>query len=91
MPEKATGWPATTVTLPAGAVIVDLAGGNCELHEHSRVRILRETDLTARLPVPASQMLARNLVTFVGLLVREGDVSIPWEDELVAACCIGRR
>ncbi len=77
--------------MPAGSLIVDLAGGNCELAEHERVRILRESDLTARLPVPASQMLARNLVTFLALLARDGELSIPWEDELVGACCVARR
>lgn len=72
--------PEMVEAMPAGAVIVDLAGGNCALSEHPRVTILRPRDLAWDLPTSAAQMLSRNLVTFLELLVRHG------EDELVVAC-----
>jgi NAD(P) transhydrogenase subunit alpha len=71
-----------------GSAIVDLAGGNCELTEHPRVTIVRDRNLSQSMPGPASRMLARNLTAFLELLVQNGDLSIPWEDELVRACSL---
>ncbi|MEW6278518.1 MAG: NAD(P) transhydrogenase subunit alpha [Candidatus Eremiobacterota bacterium] len=85
--------------MPAGSVVVDLAadtGGNCELTRpgervrHGGVLVVGDTDLAAQLPIPASKMFARNLTAFLELLVRQGELSIPWEDEIVAACCVAR-
>jgi NAD(P) transhydrogenase subunit alpha len=75
----------------AGSVIVDLAaerGGNCELTEpgrtvvHNGVTILGPTNLPADLPYNASQMYARNLVTMLRHLTREGRVQIDLDDEI---------
>lgn len=83
----------------AGSVIVDLAaemGGNCALTEAGRtverhgVAILGPTNLPATMPVHASQMYARNLLSFLGGIVRKGALDPDFGDEIVAATCITR-
>lgn len=78
--------------MPVGAVIVDLAaerGGNCELTkadeqvvEHG-VTILGPTNLPSEVPQHASQMYAKNLVTLLQLLIKEGQVDIDFKDEII--------
>jgi NAD(P) transhydrogenase subunit alpha len=75
-----------------GSVIVDLAaerGGNCELtkmdevvKEHG-VTIIGPSNLTATVPYHASQMYSKNLVTFLDLLVKEGQLNMDMEDEII--------
>jgi NAD(P) transhydrogenase subunit alpha len=75
-----------------GSVIVDLAaerGGNCELTKAGEtvidhgVTILGPTNLPATVPYHASQMYARNLVTFLKHLVnKEGQLNIDVNDEI---------
>ncbi|MEE8582001.1 MAG: Re/Si-specific NAD(P)(+) transhydrogenase subunit alpha [Myxococcota bacterium] len=74
-----------------GSVIVDLAaekGGNCactkpdrEIEVHG-VTIIGHTNLPAQVPTHASQMLARNFVTFLEFLVADGQLRIDLEDEI---------
>jgi NAD(P) transhydrogenase subunit alpha len=81
-----------------GSVIVDLAaemGGNCELTEkgtdavHHGVTIMGRTNLPATTPQHASQMYARNLTAFLGLLIdKEGKLTVDFEDEIIAGTCI---
>jgi H+-translocating NAD(P) transhydrogenase subunit alpha len=78
-----------------GAVIVDLAaesGGNCELTKPGEtvvtggVTILGPTNLPAQIPFHASQMLAKNLQAFLGLLIAaDGSVVKEFSDEILAA------
>lgn len=81
-----------------GSVIVDLAaemGGNCELTEIGKdvvqhgVTIIGRTNLPATTPLHASQMYARNLSAFLGLLIgKEGELTLNFEDEIISGCCI---
>jgi len=75
-----------------GSVIVDLAaerGGNCELTkadevvlEHG-VTILGPTNLPSTVPFHASQMFAKNLVTFLKEITsKEGTLDIDMENEV---------
>lgn len=75
-----------------GAVIVDLAaeqGGNCELTkadeltEIHNVRIFGPTNITAALPLHASQLYARNLNNLLELIIKEGKLTLDFEDEIV--------
>jgi NAD(P) transhydrogenase subunit alpha len=75
-----------------GSVIVDLAaerGGNCELTradetvEASGVTILGFTNIAATVPYHASQMLSKNLVTLLQLMVKDGKLTIDFGDEIV--------
>src|SRR3984885_9666893 len=75
-----------------GSVIVDLAaerGGNCELTrpgeiaiEHG-VSIVGWLNLASSLPSHASQMYARNLTTFLTLLVKEGKLQLNMKDDII--------
>jgi NAD(P) transhydrogenase subunit alpha len=74
-----------------GSVVVDLAapkGGNCELTQPGRdadvggITIIGRTNLPAEIPAHASQMYAKNLVTFLLHLVSEGKLRIDLEDEI---------
>jgi NAD(P) transhydrogenase subunit alpha len=85
----------TVAMMRPGAVIVDLAaesGGNCELTrpgetvgEHG-VTILGPLNLPARVPFHASQMLAKNIQSFLALLFdNEGALVREFTDEILAA------
>jgi len=75
-----------------GSVIVDLAaerGGNCELTQADKVvveqgvTILGPTNLSSEVPQHASQMYAKNLVTFLQSLIKEGELDIDLNDEVI--------
>jgi len=75
-----------------GSVIVDLAaerGGNCELSQadlkvvEQGVTILAPTNLPSEVPQHASQMVAKNLATFLLLITSEGQLDIDLKDEVV--------
>jgi H+-translocating NAD(P) transhydrogenase subunit alpha len=81
-----------------GSVIVDLAaetGGNCELTKpgetvvENGVKVIGPRNLPSEMPVPASQLYAKNLENLLGLLVdEEGKVAVDFEDDILAAACI---
>jgi len=83
-----------------GSVIVDLAaesGGNCELTEpgseivESGVTIVGLTNLPSTMATHASQLLSRNVASLVGLFVRDGELVIDWDDEIVSGSCVTKR
>jgi NAD(P) transhydrogenase subunit alpha len=83
-----------------GSVIVDLAaetGGNCELTRPGEevaergVVVVGTTNLPSTMATHASSLLSRNIVSLLGLLVRDGRLELDWEDEIVAATCVTRR
>ena len=76
-----------------GSVIVDLAaetGGNCaltrpgETYAEQGVTIAGPLDLASLGAIHASEMFARNVLNFVTLFVRDGELAFDWEDELLA-------
>jgi NAD(P) transhydrogenase subunit alpha len=75
-----------------GSVIVDLAaerGGNCELTKADQtvveggVTILGPTNLPSEVPQHASQMFAKNVVTLLQLLTKNGELVIDMKDEII--------
>jgi NAD(P) transhydrogenase subunit alpha len=75
-----------------GSVIVDIAaerGGNCELTRpgetvvHQGVSILGPLNLASKVPYHASQMYASNIAAFLKLMVKNGELSINREDEII--------
>jgi len=83
-----------------GSVIVDLAaetGGNCELTApgeetiESGVTIVGITNVPSTMPTHASQLLSRNMASLLGLLVDDGELSLDWDDEIVAGACVTRK
>jgi NAD(P) transhydrogenase subunit alpha len=85
----------TVATMRPGAVIVDLAaesGGNCELTQVGKtvreygVTILGPQNLPARVPFHSSQMYAKNLQSFLALLVdKDGTLVREFSDEILIA------
>jgi len=83
-----------------GSVIVDLAaesGGNCELSEPGKTVIRHDVKVIAPLNVPstmaehASQLYARNIQALLELMISdEGDLSLDFDDEVIAGACITR-
>lgn len=74
-----------------GSVIVDLAAeqqGNCECTDPDKevvvhgVRIIPGANLPSDIPANASQMYAKNVVTFLKHLAPEGELVLDLEDEI---------
>jgi H+-translocating NAD(P) transhydrogenase subunit alpha len=85
----------TVATMRPGAVIIDMAaesGGNCEMtragktiREHS-ILIIGPQNLPAQVPFHSSQMYAKNLHSFLSLLVDKNGVIVrEFTDEILAA------
>jgi H+-translocating NAD(P) transhydrogenase subunit alpha len=80
-----------------GSVIIDLAGatgGNCalskadEVVERNGVTILSPTNLPATVPVHASQLYSRNLTAFLSPIIRDGQLHIDMNDDVVGPSCV---
>jgi len=76
-----------------GSVIVDtaaIAGGNCELTQadkivtHHDVMINGPTNLPSMMARDASNMYAKNLISFIELLVKDGKLNLDWNDEIIS-------
>jgi len=79
-----------------GSVVVDLAapgGGNCELTLPGKTQIvggvtlLAPLNLAAEVPVHASQLYARNILNFLGLILKKGELFVDLSDEVIAGAC----
>ena len=75
-----------------GSVIVDLAserGGNCELTRMGEVvhvqgvTILGSINLAGSVPYHASQMYARNLMTYLTYMMKDGKLQMNLQDEII--------
>ncbi len=80
-----------------GSIIVDLAastGGNCELTVNGEdvnvggVTIIGTSELPSAIATNASQLYAKNLVNFLLPMIKEGQLEINLEDEVVSATCV---
>ena len=76
-----------------GSVIMDLAaenGGNCELTKggeiinYNGVMIDGTINLPSSMQVHASQLYAKNIFSFVTYLIKEGQLNIDAEDEIIS-------
>jgi H+-translocating NAD(P) transhydrogenase subunit alpha len=53
------------------------------------VKVVGPRNLASEMPVPASQLYAKNLENLLGLMVsEEGELAIDWEDDILAAAVI---
>jgi NAD(P) transhydrogenase subunit alpha len=80
-----------------GSVVVDMAaeqGGNCEGSEAGKdvirngVTLIGPTNLPSTMPVHASQMYAKNLLTLVQYLVKDGVLTLNFEDDIISGTCV---
>ena len=88
----------TVAKMKPGSVIIDMAAGsgkagagNCPLTEANQVivkhgvTIVGYTNLPSLVAADASAFYARNILEFLKLLISEGKLNIPADDELVTA------
>ncbi|NMF87798.1 NAD(P) transhydrogenase subunit alpha [Aromatoleum petrolei] len=80
-----------------GAVVVDMAadsGGNVEGTVAGEktwvgdVLVIGPTNIASRMPVHASEMYAKNLFNFISPFIKDGELVLDWEDEVMAGCCL---
>ena len=80
-----------------GSMIVDLAGatgGNCALSkadetvEYNGVIIFAPTNLPATVPVHASQLYSRNVTAFLTPMIKDGELNIDMNDDVVGPSCV---
>jgi NAD(P) transhydrogenase subunit alpha len=80
-----------------GSVLVDLAapaGGNCELTKPGveqnldGVTLLAPLNLPAEVPVHSSQLYARNILNFLALIVKKGELTVDLGDEVLSGACV---
>jgi len=92
---------AMVESMKPGAVIIDLAaerGGNCELTqpgqiiEHNGVRISGPLNLAGTIPVNASSLYAKNLLTFLDTMLdrQEKALKINWDDEVIKGTLVAK-
>jgi NAD(P) transhydrogenase subunit alpha len=83
-----------------GSVLVDLAapaGGNCELTQPgvtqhiAGVTLFAPLNLPAEVPVDASMLYAKNVLNFLGLIVKKGELTIDLADEVLAGACVAHQ
>jgi H+-translocating NAD(P) transhydrogenase subunit alpha len=80
-----------------GSVIVDLAaeqGGNCAGTEPGKdivkhgVTIIGPINLPSSMPVHASQMYAKNIATLLQYLIKDGELQLNFEDDIISSTCV---
>lgn len=80
-----------------GSVIVDLAaeqGGNCECTDPGRdvvfhgVTVIGPLNLPSSMPIHASQMYAKNLLTLVNHIAPKATLNLNFEDDIIDAACL---
>jgi NAD(P) transhydrogenase subunit alpha len=91
---------AQVASMKPGSVIVDLAveqGGNVEgskvgeVADVGGVKLVGYANLPGRIAADASNLYARNLVSFAGLLVnKEGALAPDYDDEILKASLLTR-
>ncbi len=80
-----------------GSIVIDLAGstgGNVtvskadEIVERNGVTIMAPTNLAATVPVHASQLYSRNVTAFLNLLIKDGELNVDMNDDVVGPSCV---
>jgi H+-translocating NAD(P) transhydrogenase subunit alpha len=89
---------AGVLAMKRGSVIVDLAaptGGNVSLSRPDEVvvtsngvTILAPLNLAATIPYHASQLLSRNMTSFLQLLSKDGQLNIDMSDDVIGPSCV---
>ncbi|MCC5859942.1 MAG: Re/Si-specific NAD(P)(+) transhydrogenase subunit alpha [Ectothiorhodospiraceae bacterium] len=88
---------ATVERMKRGAVIVDLAaetGGNCELTKagkdvnHNGVIVHGPKNVASALCQHASEMYSRNLYNLLTLIIKDGKITLDWDDQVLKDSCL---
>lgn len=87
----------TVAAMKPGAVVIDMAastGGNCELTENGKtthphgVTVIGDSNLAGSVSKDASVMYGKNIVNFLKLIMLKNELTLNFEDDIVAATCI---
>ena len=88
----------TVAAMKAGSVVVDLAastGGNCELTKNNEVIsspngviIIGDSNIASTIPGDASKMFGKNVLNFLKLMLKDGQMTVNLEDDIVHGTCI---
>jgi len=87
----------TVAQMRKGSIIVDLAassGGNCELTQndqtinHNGVVIVGNSNLAALMPQDASYLYSNNVLNFLKILVKNGELNLDMDNEIIRGACI---
>jgi len=79
--------------MKTGSVIIDLAaenGGNCELTEQDKIITAEGVIIDGTLNIPSSmpkhatQLYAKNIATFINYMVKDGEVNLDMDDEIIS-------
>jgi len=68
-----------------GSVVVDMPGDKVWIGD---ALVIGPTHITSRMPVHASEMFAKNLFNFISPFIKDGELALDWEDEVMAGCCL---
>jgi H+-translocating NAD(P) transhydrogenase subunit alpha len=81
----------------SGSVIIDIAaatGGNTPFTKNNEtisrngVTIVGNSNLPATMPGDASKLYGKNILNFLGLITKDNQLNLNWEDDLVKGSCI---
>lgn len=87
----------TIAQMKPGSVIVDLAastGGNCELTQNNQtiqyngITIIGNSELAATMPMHSSQLYSKNILNFLKVFVKQGQLNLDLNNEIVKSSCI---
>jgi H+-translocating NAD(P) transhydrogenase subunit alpha len=90
---------AMVESMKPGSVLVDLAverGGNVELSkpgeivETNGVKVVGYLNVPGRLAATASSLYAKNLFAFLELMIKDKQLNVPWDDEILKASLLTR-
>jgi H+-translocating NAD(P) transhydrogenase subunit alpha len=88
---------AAVAGMKRGSIVIDLAGatgGNVrgskadEIVEQDGVTIMAPTNLPATVPVHASQLYSRNVTSFLNLLIKDGELHLDMNDDVIGPSCV---
>ncbi|MBF0299919.1 MAG: Re/Si-specific NAD(P)(+) transhydrogenase subunit alpha [Oligoflexia bacterium] len=81
----------------SGSIIVDLmaeSGGNCEMTsagevvKYKQVTIIGPLNICSSLPIPSSEMYAKNITNFLLLLLQNEKINFDFNDEILASSVV---
>lgn len=90
---------AMVESMKPGSVLVDLAverGGNVELSKPGEVvnvngvKVVGHLNVPGRLAATASSLYAKNLFAFVELMIKDKQMNVPWDDEILKGTLLTR-
>lgn len=87
----------TVQNMRPGSVIIDMAassGGNCAMTKSDEtinchgVTIIGDSFLPRRMAQDSSRMLGKNLTNFITLILKDGELALNFDDDIVEGTCL---